>query len=182
MASSQLSTTGCRAASVLIFSNPNIFSSSIPNSAGELAMKGETGHYYCGQAVLSCPCCDGICGPNHGCNCLPCQVGALTTGQCRNHFLPGPGRSRQQELSNNALISGHDQLVDVVRAAAEDCFGIRPCFYRERARRAGGKCCRDDVVQHASEAEVDGDPAVPHRSWSNCTAGTTTGARAGSPC
>ena len=37
-------------------------------------MKGETGHYYCGQAVLGCPCCDGICGPNHGCNCLPCQA------------------------------------------------------------------------------------------------------------
>lgn len=23
--------------------------------------------------VLSCLCCDGICGPQHGCNCAPCQ-------------------------------------------------------------------------------------------------------------
>jgi len=23
--------------------------------------------------VLSCLCCDGICGPQHGCNCTPCQ-------------------------------------------------------------------------------------------------------------
>lgn len=23
--------------------------------------------------VLSCLCCDGICGPQHGCNCGPCE-------------------------------------------------------------------------------------------------------------
>jgi len=23
--------------------------------------------------VLTCPCCDGICGPQTGCNCIPCQ-------------------------------------------------------------------------------------------------------------
>lgn len=23
--------------------------------------------------VLTCPCCDGICGPQSGCNCGPCQ-------------------------------------------------------------------------------------------------------------
>ena len=23
--------------------------------------------------VLNCPCCDGICGPQSGCNCTPCQ-------------------------------------------------------------------------------------------------------------
>jgi len=34
---------------------------------------GEHGHYYCGMRVLSCLCCDGICGPQHGCNCTPCQ-------------------------------------------------------------------------------------------------------------
>lgn len=34
---------------------------------------GENGHYYCGMRVLSCLCCDGICGPQHGCNCTPCQ-------------------------------------------------------------------------------------------------------------
>ena len=34
---------------------------------------GESGHYYCNLRVLSCPCCDGICGPQSGCNCIPCQ-------------------------------------------------------------------------------------------------------------
>jgi hypothetical protein len=34
---------------------------------------GESGHYYCGLRVLTCPCCDGICGPQTGCNCNPCQ-------------------------------------------------------------------------------------------------------------
>lgn len=23
--------------------------------------------------MLTCTCCDGICGPQTGCNCLPCQ-------------------------------------------------------------------------------------------------------------
>lgn len=34
---------------------------------------GETGKYYCGMKVLTCSCCDGHCGPDNGCNCLPCQ-------------------------------------------------------------------------------------------------------------
>lgn len=34
---------------------------------------GDNGRYYCGMRVLSCLCCDGICGPQHGCNCIPCQ-------------------------------------------------------------------------------------------------------------
>lgn len=34
---------------------------------------GDSGHYYCGLRVLTCPCCDGICGPQRGCNCGPCQ-------------------------------------------------------------------------------------------------------------
>lgn len=34
---------------------------------------GENGHFYCGMRVLTCPCCDGICGPQSGCNCSPCQ-------------------------------------------------------------------------------------------------------------
>lgn len=40
---------------------------------GSLKFLGETGHYYCNMSVLSCLCCDGICGPQHGCNCGPCQ-------------------------------------------------------------------------------------------------------------
>lgn len=34
---------------------------------------GESGHYYCGMRVLTCACCDGLCGPQMGCNCSPCQ-------------------------------------------------------------------------------------------------------------
>ncbi|XP_043274810.1 E3 ubiquitin-protein ligase HERC2 isoform X2 [Venturia canescens] len=34
---------------------------------------GSSGHYYCNSRVLSCLCCDGICGPQSGCNCGPCQ-------------------------------------------------------------------------------------------------------------
>lgn len=45
----------------------------ILNSAGVTARKSESGHYYCGMRVLTCPCCDGICGPQSGCNCGPCQ-------------------------------------------------------------------------------------------------------------
>ncbi|XP_074029211.1 E3 ubiquitin-protein ligase HERC2 [Leptinotarsa decemlineata] len=43
------------------------------NSAGVTAKQGELGKYYCGQRVLTCTCCDGICGPHSGCNCQPCQ-------------------------------------------------------------------------------------------------------------
>lgn len=38
-----------------------------------LFFTGESGHYYCSTRVLTCPCCDGICGPQSGCNCGPCQ-------------------------------------------------------------------------------------------------------------
>ena len=44
------------------------------NCDGVPSQKGEAGKYYCGRHVLSCTCCeDGICGPNKGCNCVPCQ-------------------------------------------------------------------------------------------------------------
>ncbi|XP_078045783.1 E3 ubiquitin-protein ligase HERC2 [Augochlora pura] len=49
------------------------FSDGLINTAGITARKGESGHYYCNMRVLSCLCCDGICGPQHGCNCGPCQ-------------------------------------------------------------------------------------------------------------
>ncbi|XP_011141461.1 E3 ubiquitin-protein ligase HERC2 [Harpegnathos saltator] len=49
------------------------FSDGLINSAGIVAKKGDNGRYYCGMRVLSCLCCDGICGPQHGCNCIPCQ-------------------------------------------------------------------------------------------------------------
>ncbi|GJQ69394.1 HERC2 [Trypoxylus dichotomus] len=49
------------------------FSDGLLNSAGVTARKGELGKYYCGLRVLTCTCCDGICGPTNGCNCQPCQ-------------------------------------------------------------------------------------------------------------
>ncbi|CAH0559020.1 unnamed protein product [Brassicogethes aeneus] len=49
------------------------FSVGLINSAGVTAKQGEFGKYYCGQRVLTCTCCDGICGPDSGCNCQPCQ-------------------------------------------------------------------------------------------------------------
>ncbi|KAF7266968.1 hypothetical protein GWI33_019752 [Rhynchophorus ferrugineus] len=49
------------------------FSIGLLNSAGVIAKEGQFGKYYCGQRVLTCTCCDGICGPQSGCNCTPCQ-------------------------------------------------------------------------------------------------------------
>ncbi|XP_048524463.1 E3 ubiquitin-protein ligase HERC2 [Dendroctonus ponderosae] len=49
------------------------FSPGLLNSAGVMAKEGEFGKFYCGQRVLTCTCCDGICGPLTGCNCPPCQ-------------------------------------------------------------------------------------------------------------
>ncbi|RLU17868.1 hypothetical protein DMN91_010107 [Ooceraea biroi] len=49
------------------------FSDGLINAAGVVAKKGFSGHYYCGMRVLSCVCCDGICGPQQGCNCTSCQ-------------------------------------------------------------------------------------------------------------
>lgn len=44
------------------------------NSDGFLSQRAENGKFYCGQSVLSCECCDVICGPNGGCNCNSCQT------------------------------------------------------------------------------------------------------------
>lgn len=42
---------------------------------------GENGVYYCGLRVLNCTCCDGVCGPQRGCNCGPCQQLTLDAPQ-----------------------------------------------------------------------------------------------------
>lgn len=43
------------------------------NSAGRNAELGRTGKYYCkGPIGYPCGCCNGVCGPSNGCNCLPC--------------------------------------------------------------------------------------------------------------
>ncbi|XP_072935158.1 probable E3 ubiquitin-protein ligase HERC2 [Epargyreus clarus] len=44
------------------------------NSAGISAKLGDTGKYYCGLRILSCTCCDGLCGPHSGCACYPCTA------------------------------------------------------------------------------------------------------------
>ena len=48
------------------------------NSRGARVNIGDTGKYYCGQKMLTCPCCNdqgrnGACGPHSGCNCLECM-------------------------------------------------------------------------------------------------------------
>ena len=89
--------------------------------------------------------------------------------------MPGPRRCRQQELADLTLVSGHDQLVDVGGAAAKVGLGIGALCHRERAGGAGWKRCGHNIVQHEVEAEVDGDPALPHSSRSDGTASATTG-------
>ncbi|XP_044756400.1 E3 ubiquitin-protein ligase HERC2 [Coccinella septempunctata] len=49
------------------------FTDELVNCVGVVAKKGELGKFYCGQKVLTCTCCDGICGPSNGCNCQSCQ-------------------------------------------------------------------------------------------------------------
>ena len=41
--------------------------------SGVATYLSSNGHYYCGQEVLSCSCCNAICGPSSGCNCQSCQ-------------------------------------------------------------------------------------------------------------
>ncbi|CAG4926206.1 unnamed protein product [Colias eurytheme] len=44
------------------------------NGAGITAKLGDSGKYYCGLRILSCTCCDGLCGPHSGCACPPCTA------------------------------------------------------------------------------------------------------------
>ena len=39
-----------------------------------MSQHAENGKYYCGQPVLSCECCDIVCGPTQGCNCDSCRA------------------------------------------------------------------------------------------------------------
>lgn len=43
------------------------------NRNGIASHQSANGHFYCGQAAISCQCCNGVCGPSHGCNCVSCQ-------------------------------------------------------------------------------------------------------------
>ncbi|KAJ0180993.1 hypothetical protein K1T71_003078 [Dendrolimus kikuchii] len=44
------------------------------NGAGITAKLGDSGKYYCGLRILTCTCCDGLCGPHSGCACPPCTA------------------------------------------------------------------------------------------------------------
>ncbi|KOB65005.1 putative E3 ubiquitin-protein ligase HERC2 [Operophtera brumata] len=44
------------------------------NAAGITAKLGDSGKYYCGLRILTCTCCDGLCGPHSGCACSPCTA------------------------------------------------------------------------------------------------------------
>lgn len=44
------------------------------NCNGHYAVKSHiTMRFHCGEMVLNCKCCDGVCGPSKGCNCEACQ-------------------------------------------------------------------------------------------------------------
>ncbi|XP_026727805.1 probable E3 ubiquitin-protein ligase HERC2 [Trichoplusia ni] len=44
------------------------------NGAGITAKLGDSGKYYCGLRILTCTCCDGLCGPHSGCACPSCSA------------------------------------------------------------------------------------------------------------
>ncbi|XP_048005438.1 probable E3 ubiquitin-protein ligase HERC2 [Leguminivora glycinivorella] len=49
-------------------------SAGLLNKAGITAKLGDNGKYYCGLRILTCTCCDGLCGPHSGCACGPCST------------------------------------------------------------------------------------------------------------
>lgn len=55
---------------------------------------GETGKYYCGRRLVSCQCCDGVCGPTIGCNCASCAQLDL---EDKNHYTSSVGRSKSSQ-------------------------------------------------------------------------------------
>ena len=62
----------------------------------------DNGKFYCGERVLECNCCDGVCGPNGGCNCADCMVLDMAArGLPRGSLV-----NRAGEISRRAL-DGH---------------------------------------------------------------------------
>ncbi|XP_049844846.1 E3 ubiquitin-protein ligase HERC2 [Schistocerca gregaria] len=72
------------------------FSDGLLNSVGVMARKGESGHYYCGLRVLTCACCDGVCGPQSGCNCGACQQLDQEMASLEENKLSEPPPSQPQ--------------------------------------------------------------------------------------
>lgn len=61
------------------FGNPQQAASSFPPPRDCIGTKGgsrigSSGKYYCGgRFAANCGCCDGVCGPDNGCNCESCM-------------------------------------------------------------------------------------------------------------
>ncbi|CAG9815802.1 unnamed protein product [Phaedon cochleariae] len=93
------------------------FSIGLFNSAGVIA-KQKLGKFYCGQRVLTCTCCDGICGPESGCNCQPCQKLDAEECACTRKLPSFESLSEKwawspqpstEELSQGILSLNHEQ-------------------------------------------------------------------------
>ncbi|KAF5270348.1 hypothetical protein FQR65_LT05536 [Abscondita terminalis] len=114
------------------------FSDELINSAGVSSKKGEFGKYYCGLRVLTCTCCDGICGPHTGCNCPPCQKidveevelkesekkTFLTPNQILESWTWGP-QPKQEQLASFITSLNHEQQRLCLDAASTSLSTIR---------------------------------------------------------
>ena len=68
---------------------------------------GESGHFYCGTRSLTCPCCDGLCGPGYGCNCGPCrQLDAELGGQLDTELAGEAAETGEPAASSRAQVGG----------------------------------------------------------------------------
>ncbi|XP_073987726.1 E3 ubiquitin-protein ligase HERC2 isoform X1 [Rhodnius prolixus] len=105
------------------------FSESLLNSAGALAHKGENGVYYCGLRVLNCSCCDGVCGPQRGCNCVPCQQLTLDAPQLQATSRITPS----QNIINFWTWAPEQKTEDLI-----SCLSSLHCEQRELCRLVGG--------------------------------------------
>ncbi|CAM1314857.1 Uncharacterised protein at_DN1722, partial [Pycnogonum litorale] len=52
----------------------SVLPNTVLNNAGIISKKGKSSKHYCGLRNLMCDCCDGICGPDDGCNCSSCRL------------------------------------------------------------------------------------------------------------
>ena len=63
---------------------------------------GETGKYYCGRRLISCQCCDGVCGPNDGCNCTSCSQLDI---EDKNHYDKSSAAAGRSGKSSQHIIN-----------------------------------------------------------------------------
>ncbi|KAF5273445.1 hypothetical protein FQA39_LY07462 [Lamprigera yunnana] len=114
------------------------FSDQFINSAGVSSRKGEFGKYYCGLKVLTCTCCDGICGPHTGCNCSPCQkidAEEADSKQTNKQNLPLPNQileswtwapqPKKEQLENFIASLNHEQQKLCLEAAGTSLCTVR---------------------------------------------------------